>query len=96
MQKVYEYGVGARSRSLNALDSDIFDQKMLDKLLLVYSPQRTQTKVVFDCVDMNDGELLINSGVVHSSGKDFMSKNGGLTALLPFMEAITAVVDKRI
>ena len=38
MQKVYEYGVGARNRSINSLDSDIFDQKMLDKLLLVYSP----------------------------------------------------------
>jgi hypothetical protein len=40
---------------------------------------------------MNDGELLINSGVVHSSGKEFIAKNGGLTSLLPFMEAITAV-----
>jgi len=96
MQKVYEFGVGARSRSINSLDSDIFDQKMLDKLLLVYSPQRTQGKVVFDCVDMNDGELLINSGVVHSAGKEFMAKNGGLTSLLPFMEAITAVASNRV
>jgi hypothetical protein len=96
MQKVYEYGVGSRSRSLSSLDSDIFDQKMLDKLLLLYSPQRTQGKVVFDCVDMHDGELLINSGVVHSPAKECMAKSGGLTSLLPLMEAITAVTEKRI
>jgi hypothetical protein len=91
MQKVYEYGVGSRSRSLNTLDQDIFDQKMLDKLLLLYSPQRTQGKVVFDCVDLHDGELLINSVVVHSAAKECMTRNGGLTSLLPLMEAITAV-----
>lgn len=40
---------------------------------------------------MNDGELLINSGVVHSASNEYMAKNGGLNSLLPLLEAITAV-----
>jgi hypothetical protein len=47
-------------------------------------------------VDMNDGELLINSGVVHSAGKECISRTGGLTSLMPLMEAVTAVTQKRL
>ena len=44
---------------------------------------------------MHDGELLINSGVVHSASKECMTRSGGLTSLLPLLEAITAVTEKR-
>ena len=32
--------------------------------MLMYSGRRSQGKCVYDWIDMNDGELLINCGVV--------------------------------
>lgn len=48
---------------LKQFDISAIDLKIQDKLLLTYTPWRTSSKIVYDCIDMNDGELLINCGV---------------------------------
>lgn len=41
----YEYGFHSQHQ-LSSLRGDIFDQKMLDKLLVFYSPDRTSSKSI--------------------------------------------------
>lgn len=71
-----------------SIDASVFEQKLQDKLMLIYSARRTQGKAVFDWVDMNDGELLINCGTrtAHQSTALLMQQQGGLTSLLPLLE----------
>jgi len=92
MHKAYEYGIGSKGVSLNKLNPEIFDQKIIDKLFMFYTPQRTQGKLVYDCVDMNDGELLINCGVWYSSSKAHLQQVGGLRTLFPLLDYISQVI----
>lgn len=64
---------------------------MADKLLILYSPDRASGKAVYDCVDMRDGELMINSGVCNPGPKGKLAFAGGLDSLLPFLDLIRAV-----
>lgn len=48
-------------------------------------------KVVYDCVDMRDGELMINSGVCNPGPKGKLSFTGGINSFLPFIELIRAI-----
>ena len=64
---------------------------MIDKLLILYSPDRTAGKCVYDCIDMRDGELMINSGACNPGPKGKLSYTGGLESLLPMIELIRAI-----
>jgi hypothetical protein len=64
---------------------------MIDKLLILYTPERTSNKNVYDCVEMRDGELMINSGVCNIGPKSKLFYTGGLNSLLPFIELITGI-----
>lgn len=48
-------------------------------------------KMVFDCVELRDGELMINSGVCNSGPKAKIFHTGGLNSLLPLLEIISGV-----
>jgi hypothetical protein len=95
MFKAYEHGIGVYGPAslLPQLNADIFDQKLMEKLLLLFTPQRTQNKIVYDYIDMNDGELLINCGVWYSSNKPYLAETGGLTSLLPLLEHISKLIE---
>jgi hypothetical protein len=86
----YEYGFHSHQQLQN-LRPDIFDQKMIDKLLIFYSPDRTSAKIVYDSVEMRDGELMINSGVCNTGPKSKLFFTGGLNSLLPFLEVMSAI-----
>jgi hypothetical protein len=60
----------------------------MDKLFILYSPERTSNKNVYDCIEMRDGELMINSGVCNSGPKSKLFFTGGLNSLLPPLELI--------
>lgn len=47
--------------------------------------------MVYDCVELRDGELMINSGVCNSGPKAKMFQTGGLNSLLPLLELISGV-----
>ena len=47
--------------------------------------------MVYDCVDMRDGELMINSGVCNPGPKGKLSFAGGIDSLLPFIELMRAI-----
>lgn len=64
---------------------------MIDKLLILYSPDRTFGKTVYDCIEMRDGELMINSGVSNTGPKSKLFFCGGLTSILPIMELIHGI-----
>ena len=89
-QQAFENGLFSHAQ-LAALKPEVFDQKMADKLLILYSPDRVAAKVVFDCVDMRDGELMINSGVCNPGPKGKLSFAGGIESLLPFIELVRAI-----
>ncbi len=57
----------------------------------MYSPDRTSNKIVYDCVEMRDGELMINSGVCNGGPKSKLFFNGGLNSLLPALELIQGI-----
>ena len=70
---------------------------MLDKLYILYSPERSSSKqltlinssidkVVYDTIDSRDGELMINSGVCNSGPKSKLFFTGGLNSLLPILD----------
>ena len=40
MYKAYEYGLGAKDKNLSALNKDIFDQSLMKKLMILYTPHR--------------------------------------------------------
>ena len=65
MYLAYEQGPGAYATNLSSLRSDIFDSSLMKKLVIMYTPHRYQNKIVYDFVDMNDGELLFNCGTWH-------------------------------
>lgn len=46
---------------------------------------------MYDCVDMRDGDLMINSGVCHAGPKSKLFFTGGLNSLLPFLELISGI-----
>ena len=92
MYKAYEYGFGARETSLSSLNKEIFDVNLMKKILLLYTPHRTHNKIVYDFVDMNDGELLFNCGTWHQSMKPFLTDTGGINALLPLLENIKTLI----
>ena len=53
-------------------------------------------KAVYDYIDQNDGELLINCGVwTHnfSQTRPFLQEVGGLVSLLPLLENISKLVE---
>jgi hypothetical protein len=73
---------------------------MIDKLLIMYTPDRTQSKIlnfksldkiVYDCVEMRDGELMINSGICNCGPKSKFFYTGGLNSLLPFLELLNSI-----
>ena len=55
MYKAYQYGPGARNQHLSSLQPDVFDQGLMKKLMILYTPHRYQNKIVYDFIDMNDG-----------------------------------------
>ena len=65
MYKAYEYGLGAKETNLSSLNKEIFDQNLMKKLMILYTPHRYHNKIVYDFIDMNDGELLFNCGTWH-------------------------------
>ncbi len=71
---------------LTSLNATVFEQKLQDKLLLMYSAHRYSGKTVYDWIDMNDGELLINCGVQINKKKPYLQESGGLLSLLPLLE----------
>jgi hypothetical protein len=48
---------------------------------------------VYDYIDQNDGELLINCGVWAQSVKPFLAEAGGLVSLLPLLENISKLIE---
>jgi hypothetical protein len=48
--KAYEYGIGAK-QPVTKLNADVFDSKLTEKLFLMFTPQRTQNKQVYDYID---------------------------------------------
>lgn len=64
---------------------------MINKLLILYSPERTSGKTVYDCIEMRDGELMINSGACSIGSKSKLFFTGGLNSLLPILELINAI-----
>lgn len=48
-------------------------------------------KMVYDFVELRDGELMINSGVCNSGPKAKMFQTGGLNSLLPLLELISGL-----
>ena len=73
---------------------------MINKLLILYSPERTSGKkfriiilgkTVYDCIEMRDGELMINSGACNVGSKSKLFFTGGLNSLLPILDLISAI-----
>jgi hypothetical protein len=96
--QAYEYGIYSNAQ----LHSFKIESKLMDKLLLIYTPERTQGKTVYDCVEMRDGELMINSGVCNQGGTtqgsgafkyNNLFKVGGLNSLLPMLELIKGITQ---
>ena len=85
LYKQYEFGLYSNSQ-IKSLNHEIFDSKITDKLLLLFSPDRTHNKLAFDCVDLHDGELMINSGVLNSGPKAKMFFCGGINSILPILQ----------
>ena len=84
------------------MKNEVFDQKIIDKLLILYSPERTARKaitilnnniekMVYDCVELRDGEMMINSGVCNTGPKAKLFHSGGLNSLLPFLELLAGI-----
>ena len=79
-------------------DKSVFDPALKKKLLLFYTPKRTQNKTVYDYVDMNDGKLLFNCGTWNMSKMPYLSDSGGIKSILPLLENIKillAIQNKR-
>ena len=93
MYKAYEYGLGAKDKNLSALNKDIFDQSLMKKLMILYTPHRFQNKIVYDFIDMNDGELLFNCGTWHLSQKPLLADVGGISSLLPLMDHMKTLIS---
>jgi hypothetical protein len=47
--------------------------------------------MVYDCVELRDGELMINSGVCNAGPKSKIFYTGGLNSLLPLLELIQGI-----
>lgn len=55
----------------------------------MFSPYRTNGKTVYDCIDMNDGEMLINCGVQgcqQTQRRPLLQEQGGLEGLLALLD----------
>lgn len=103
MYKLYEFGIYSNSM-LKTINSEIFDTKLTDKLLLFYSPERTHSNLdfyintgfidtlVYDCIELSDGELMVNSGVLNSGPKAKMFHCGGLNSVLPLLEITSQII----
>jgi hypothetical protein len=48
---------------------------------------------VYDYIDQNDGEMLINCGVWSQPARPFLAETGGLLSLLPLLENISKLVE---
>ena len=100
--QAYEYGLYNHAQISN-LKSEIFDQKFIDKILIFYSPERTSSKfpiylikifldkTVYDCVEMRDAEMVINTGVCNVGPHSKLFFSGGLSSVFPLLEVITAI-----
>ena len=93
MYKAYEFGLGAKDANLSALNKDIFDQNLMKKLMILYTPHRYHNKIVYDFIDMNDGELLFNCGTWHLQQKPLLGDVGGINSLLPLFDNIKTLVS---
>lgn len=93
MYKAYEYGLGAKESNLSQLNKEIFDANLMKKLMILYTPHRYQNKIVYDFIDMNDGELLFNCGTWHLSLKPMLADVGGINSLLPLLESIRTLTS---
>lgn len=93
MYKTYEYGLGAKDTNLSSLSKDIFDPNLMKKLMILYTPHRYHNKIVYDFIDMNDGELLFNCGTWHLHQKPMLADVGGVASLLPLFENIKTLIS---
>lgn len=93
MYKAYEQGPGAYGTNLSCLRPDVFDLTLMKKLVMMYTPHRYQNKIVFDFVDMNDGELLFNCGTWHQQQKAILADVSGINSLLPLLENIQILIS---
>ena len=93
MYKTYEFGLGTREANLSTLNREIFDQNLMKKLLILYTPHRYHNKIVYDYIDMNDGELLFNCGTWHLHQKPLLADVGGVNSLLPLLESIKTLIS---
>ena len=93
MYKAYEYGLGAKETNLSSLNKEIFDQNLMKKLMLLYTPHRYHNKIVYDFIDMNDGELLFNCGIWHLQQKPLLADVGGINSILPLFENIRTLIS---
>ena len=61
--------------------------------MLLYTPHRYHNKIVYDFIDMNDGELLFNCGTWHLNQKPLLADVGGINSLLPLFENISTLIS---
>ena len=93
MYKAYEFGLGSKDTNLSALNKEIFDTNLMKKLMILYTPHRYHNKIVYDFIDMNDGELLFNCGTWHMHQKPLLADVGGINSLLPLFESIKTLIS---
>ena len=61
--------------------------------MLLYTPHRYYNKIVYDFIDMNDGELLFNCGTWHLQQKSLLGDVGGINQILPLFENIRTLIS---
>lgn len=61
--------------------------------MLLYTPHRYHNKIVYDFIDMNDGELLFNCGTWHLQQKPLLADVGGINSILPIFENISTLIS---
>lgn len=70
----------------------MFEQRLREKLFLVYSPTRCGSRTVYDLIDTNDGELLVNCGIWgQPRTSPILQEQGGLNSLLALLTKCSAV-----
>lgn len=100
LKKLYEtYPHGLHTKkNLNELkDCKVLNDKLLSKIMLLYSPVRATPNVgVWDLIGNHFGSLESNSGVwVYEDYKDQLLFCGSLNGLLPLMNLIKNRIDKK-
>lgn len=93
----YPYGLFKKDHLTSLSDSPVFDDKLIVRILLLYTPIRSTPNVgVWDVIGNNFGSLESNSGIwVTEDFQDQLLFCGGMYGLLPLLNLIKNCVQDK-